>query len=134
MQAQLAEAILADDGTSEDASSILLDDARSRRASNAGLRGRGQDHERQFLVGNEDEDDPADDVRSFGSSASIDDEPERGKLSSLLDNAAARASHLDFDRYGESSGDEDLNAEPPMRKGNGLAAKAGTIMVRIHFF
>ena len=53
---QLAEAILSDDGELdfEDASSILLDDTRSRLAP--GRAGDGVDHERQFLVGNDDDD------------------------------------------------------------------------------
>ena len=66
---QLAEAILSDDGEPdfEDASSILLDDTRSRRLS--GLRTEGEDHETQFLVGN-DEDEAEregleDEVQSF---------------------------------------------------------------------
>ena len=124
---QLAEAILAEDGEPEDASSILLDDTRSRRASNSVADAR--DHERQFLVG-DDEEDLADEVRSFRSSVSMDDESERSKLGPLLHNTSARTSHLDVTTYGQPSRDEDDEDEPALKKGNSLASKAGTIMVR----
>lgn len=128
---QLAEAILLDDDD-EDSSSILLDDARSRRIS-SGID--GQDHERQFLVGGdeEEEDALADEVRSFRSSVSMDEEREqqKGKLGLLMNNASARMSHLDVHASqdeGEGSQHEGA-AEGKKPKNGGLAAKAGIILV-----
>lgn len=128
---QLAEAILSDDTDPEDASSILLDDTRSHRMS--ALDEEGQDHERQFLVGNAD-DDLADEVRSFRSSASMDDELERRKASpGLLYNVDARMSHLDV-TYGAGPSHGAVDDGTVSRRGNGsLAAKAGTIMVSPSF-
>ncbi|KAF7792216.1 hypothetical protein EIP86_003250 [Pleurotus ostreatoroseus] len=129
----LAEAILSDDSEPGDASSIMLEDTRSHRAS--ALDEEGQDHERQFLVGNAEEDELADEVRSFRSSASMDGEPEpgRGTLGSLLHNADARMSHLDVS-YGAGAGRGAEDDGGAARRGGGsLAAKAGTIMVRSAF-
>ena len=123
-----------DDG---DESSILLDDTRSRRISSAGVE--GQDHERQHLVGDdEDEEDGlADEVRSFRSSASMDEDrnQHKGKLDAIMNNASARMSHLDvhaqLDEGEGSQTDGIIDAKKP-KEGN-LASKAGIILVRSVF-
>lgn len=127
---QLAEAILLDDDDG-DASSILLDDARSRRISAGDVD--GQAHERQLLVGNGEDEDEAleDEVRSFRSSASMDEDPgqQKAKYASLMNNASARMSHLEVhtsEAEGSQAGDVAEGIKP---KGGNLAAKAGIILV-----
>lgn len=125
--ALLADAILSDDTEPEDASSIHLEDTRSRRISDSGVD--GQDHERQFLVGNDDEEEQGleDEVQSFRSSASMDGEGERAKIGSLLGNSNARMSHLDVPGMSRAGEDED-GSGPSGKRGGGLAAKAGIIL------
>ncbi|KAJ3559646.1 hypothetical protein NM688_g217 [Phlebia brevispora] len=122
----LAEAILSEEAEAEDASSILLDDTRSHR--NTVTEEEGQDHERQFLVGDAEDEELEDEVRSFRSSASMDDEPERGKLDALMHNAAARTSYLNVSHGAGPSHDAEDDSGRTPRRGGGLAAKAGTIM------
>ncbi|KAI0088334.1 major facilitator superfamily domain-containing protein [Irpex rosettiformis] len=127
--ALLADAILSDQGD-EDASSILLDDTRSRRISQAGSE--MQDPERQFLVGNDDGDEhPEDEVHSFRSSASMDEDRNRPKpeYGSLMQNDSARMSHLDVHGVGGSGSHLEVGAldHNKPRDGN-LAAKAGIIL------
>ncbi|KIP03126.1 hypothetical protein PHLGIDRAFT_111240 [Phlebiopsis gigantea 11061_1 CR5-6] len=128
--ALLAEAILSDDGELdfEDASSIHLDDTRSRIAP---------DHERQFLVGADEEEEQEqegleDEVRSFRSSVSMDDEEQRPKLNSIMSNSSARMSHLDVPGAQSSRGfgdaDGELSGAPREKTRGGLAAKAGIIL------
>lgn len=129
--ALLAEAILEESDDIEDANSIVLDDTRSRRLSD---RSDGEEHERQFLVGHADEDEPEpleDEVQSFRSSVSMDTEQQRAKAELFMHNATARRSHLDV---GTTSGSRltlhaDHDETPPKeKKGGGLAAKAGIIL------
>lgn len=116
---QLAEAILSEDA-SEEASSILLNDSRTRLHST-------DEPERQFLVG-QDEDD-YEEVRSMSSTASIDtaeddidhERPRSGL--GLMSNEVARMSHLDV-----HTGDIEDDVVGT-RRGGGLAAKAGIILV-----
>ena len=106
----------------------MLDDTRTRRISNSNVE--ALEPERQFLVGNDEDEDLADEVRSFRSSASMDEEDasDRGH-GPLMSNNTARTSHLDVGHFGDSNRDEYEDSEHFPRKGNGLAAKAGTIMV-----
>ncbi|KAI0658261.1 MFS general substrate transporter [Cubamyces menziesii] len=149
----LAEAILTEDvPENEDAGSIMLHDTRTRRHS-------GDEHERQFLVGeDEDEDDGGadghlgrpksleEDVQSFSSNASMDDlsRPSSrqaaragvSRLGGLLDNAAARTSHLDVHSLALAQDDEatlhgDDDDDDDGKRRPGLAAKAG-IIIGIH--
>ncbi|KAI0694137.1 major facilitator superfamily domain-containing protein [Cytidiella melzeri] len=129
--ALLADAILSDEDE-EDASSILLDDTRSRRVSQVGAE--SQDPERQLLVGNhqeEEEENLADEVRSFGSSASMDEDqhPLKTGSESLMHDESARTSHLDVRDAGApgSSYAENSGADRKLKDGN-LAAKAGIIL------
>lgn len=130
---QLAEAILEDDTEIEDANSIVLDDARARRLSG---HGDGEDHERQFLVGNDEEEEHEeleDEVQSFRSSMSMDTEQERAKAELFMNNASARRSHLDVHVASSSRLSLHLDGEGEVakeKKGGGLAAKAGIILVR----
>ncbi|KAI0355283.1 MFS general substrate transporter [Trametes cingulata] len=150
----LAEAILTEDAPgNEDANSIVLHDTRTRRHSGDITLG-GDEHERQFLVGedeDEDEQHPArprsleEDVQSFSSNASMDDhdeEPTRRPTSRqavhdretegvLLNNLAARTSHLDVHSL---SADDDATLhddDDDAKRRPGLAAKAG-IIIGIH--
>ena len=89
---QLAEAILTEQAPGEESRAIVLTDTRTRRRSGSPTLG-GDDHERQFLVGEDDDDElytahtsqlpppREDDVRSFSSNASMDssDSDERPK-------------------------------------------------------
>ena len=136
----------------EDAGSIMLHDTRTRRHS-------GDEHERQFLVGeDEDEDDGGadghlgrpksleEDVQSFSSNASMDDlsRPSSrqaaragvSRLGGLLDNAAARTSHLDVHSLALAQDDEatlhgDDDDDDDGKRRPGLAAKAGIISVSL---
>lgn len=112
----LAEAILSEDGQ-EDRGSILLNDTRSRHADGTAT----ENEERQFLVG-EDEDD-YEEVRSFRSSASIDsqDGEERERHNNIMGNVRARTSHLEVHTTEDTS-------MPKRSRGGGLAAKAGIIL------
>ncbi|EKM56768.1 uncharacterized protein PHACADRAFT_254080 [Phanerochaete carnosa HHB-10118-sp] len=129
--ALLAEAILEDDTEIEDANSIVLDDTRSRRLSG---RGGGEEYERQFLVGNDEDEEREgleDEVQSFRSSVSMDTEQERAKAELFMNNASARRSHLNVNDA--SSSRLSLHADyeesiPKEKKGGGLAAKAGIIL------
>ncbi|KAI8980631.1 MFS general substrate transporter [Trametes punicea] len=102
----LAEAILTEDAPGNgDGGSIMLHDTRTRRQSgDVGLG--GDEHERQFLVGSDEEEDEQhdrdaiahgrthsieEDVQSFSSNASMDGEPARGHLSRPSSRQAARA-------------------------------------------
>ncbi|KAH8102283.1 MFS general substrate transporter [Cristinia sonorae] len=107
----LAEAILSED-SAEETSSIRLSDSRTGHQST-------DNEERQFLVGDSDEDD-YEEIRSVSSAASLDDEGQqnRGGLG-LMSNESARQSHLDVRP-------EDERAKP--KRGGGLAAKAGIIL------
>ncbi|OSD01111.1 MFS general substrate transporter [Trametes coccinea BRFM310] len=163
----LAEAILTEDAPgAEDSGSIMLHDTRThRRSGDVGLA--VDEHERQFLVGSDEEDDEdehrtphpepraashslEEDVQSFSSNASMDDEPAQPHLSrpnsrqaarsggrdededaGLFGNLAARRSHLDVHSLAPSDdatlhGDDD-DAKPRP----GLASKAG-IIIGIH--
>ena len=122
---------MSDEGD-EEAASILLDDTRSRRISQAGSE--AQDPERQFLVGNDEDGDEhlEDEVRSFRSSTSMDDDRDgrKHKYGSLMQNDSARMSHLDVHGAGSSQTHLEvgvLDGSKP-RDGN-LAAKAGIILV-----
>jgi solute carrier family 45, member 1/2/4 len=124
---QLADAILSDPND-EDASSILLDDTRSRRIGNE-----VQDPERQLLVGNEDEDENLEDeVRSFRSSASMDEDQDqqRNRIGSLMQNDSARMSHLDVHGSGASGSRLGGGVDGGKTNEGSLAAKAGIILVR----
>lgn len=108
-----------------------MDDARSRRISAGDVD--GQAHERQLLVGSgEDEDDALEDeVRSFRSSASMDEEPDqqKAKYASLMNNASARMSRLEVHTSeGEGSQAGGVVEGKKPKEGN-LAAKAGIILV-----
>lgn len=129
---QLADAILSDgDVEHEDASSIHLDDTRSRLLFDRD--GEGATHERQFLVGNDEDEEPEgleDEVQSFRSSVSMDTEQERAKIGSFMNNSSARMSHLDVHQGSSRALDEDGDGEVPKeKKGGSLAAKAGIILV-----
>ncbi len=118
----------------EDAASILLDDTRSRRISQAGSE--AQDPERQFLVGNDEDGDEhlEDEVRSFRSSASMDEDrnQHKHKYGSLMQNDSARMSHLDVHGAGVSGSHlEDGTLHNNKPKDGNLAAKAGIILVSV---
>lgn len=126
---QLAEAILSEDGADDrDASSIMLADTRHRS------RPASPDEERQFLVAGPDEEGEGleAEVRSFRSSVSIDgEEQEDGALrlqqerrGEFMANSTARASHLQVQDTDELAWEAEEG-----RKGGGLAAKAGIILV-----
>lgn len=130
---QLAEAILADDGADDrDASSIMLADTRHRS------RPASPDEERQFLVAGPGDDDEGSgleaEVRSFRSSASMDGEEQEGdayrlqqeRRGEFMANSAARASHLQVHGNDEPAWDGEEG-----KKGGGLAAKAGIILVSL---
>ncbi|KAI0943211.1 hypothetical protein AcW1_002427 [Taiwanofungus camphoratus] len=153
----LAEAILTEGSSAnEDASSIMLQDTRTRRASGDIALG-GDEHERQFLVGDDEDDEDEDEdenvtlrddertrkeeedreleeeVRSFRSSASMDSSDEPGdrdgvreRRDAFMNNATARTSHLDVGMPDEN---DDTHEEGETR--SGLAAKAG-IIIGIH--
>ncbi len=104
--------------------------------------GEGQDHERQFLVGDEEgaEDGLEDEVRSFRSSVSMDNEIEQSKLGTFMGNSAARASYLDVrspegsSRHVGDSGTEQHSGTEQQQPGKkGLASKAGIIIVSLRF-
>lgn len=102
----------------DEANSILLNDSRTGQLS-------ADEQERQFLVGQDEEDD-YEEVRSVSSAATSDipgDEDERPNSGlGLMSNQNARMSHLDVHTGGN----------PGFRKqGSGLAAKAGIILVGI---
>ncbi|CAL1709454.1 unnamed protein product [Somion occarium] len=119
----LAEAILTADSP-DDTAAILLSDTRTSRRSGDITLG-ADEHERQFLVGDdEDENGLADEVRSFGSSASMDSQEgsgERIRANTLMNNADARMSHVHVDDLAHD------HVDGPRREG-GLAAKAGVIL------
>ncbi|KAI0926618.1 hypothetical protein AcV7_010403 [Taiwanofungus camphoratus] len=153
----LAEAILTEGSSAnEDASSIMLQDTRTRRASGDIALG-GDEHERQFLVGDDEDDEDEDEdenvtlrddertrkeeedreleeeVRSFRSSASMDSSDEPGdrdgvreRRDAFMNNPTARTSHLDVGMPDEN---DDTHEEGEAR--SGLAAKAG-IIIGIH--
>ena len=124
----------------------MLHDTRTRRHS-------GDEHERQFLVGeDEDEDDGhlgrpkslEEDVQSFSSNASMDDVSRPSsrqaaragvsRLGGLLDNAAARTSHLDVHSLALAQDDEATlhgDDDDDGKRRPGLAAKAGIIIVSL---
>lgn len=58
----------------------------------------------------------------------MDGEGERAKVGSLLGNANARMSHLDVPGMSRAGEDED-GSGPSGKRGGGLAAKAGIILV-----
>ena len=160
---QLAEAILTEGASPiEDTHSIMLNDTRTSRRSGDIVF--NADDERQFLVGKDedDEDDQTpdldrrrdhqvdheadnalqDEVRSFGSSASMDSDShelerqaERSQLRNLstgMVNEQARMSHLDVNVMSPVSPDGDgyvAGIEDKSHSGS-LAAKAGIIIVR----
>lgn len=108
----------------------MLADTRTRRSPDPASV--AADPERQFLVGSDDEDEGLEaEVRSFRSSASMDAQ-ERGheaqglrvRQEEFMGNAFARASHLDV-----QSDIDDLGDVAGGRRGSGLAAKAGIIIV-----
>ncbi|OSX58127.1 hypothetical protein POSPLADRAFT_1153941 [Postia placenta MAD-698-R-SB12] len=99
----LAEAILTSDDSKEDTGSIMLADTRTRRSPDPASV--AADPERQFLVGSDDED-------------------EGLEAEEFMGNAFARASHLDV-----QSDIDDLGVVAGGRRGSGLAAKAGIIIV-----
>ncbi|KAL7284922.1 hypothetical protein ACG7TL_000010 [Trametes sanguinea] len=163
----LAEAILTEDAPgAEDSGSIMLHDTRTRRRS-GDVSLAVDEHERQFLVGSDEEDDEdehrthhpepraashslEEDVQSFSSNASMDDEPAQAHLSrpnsrqaarnggrdddedaGLFGNLAARRSHLDVHSLAPSD-DATLHGEEDDAKPRpGLASKAG-IIIGIH--
>ncbi|KAI0340319.1 MFS general substrate transporter [Trametopsis cervina] len=125
--ALLADAILSE-ANNEDTSSIVLDDTRSRRISQPGVE---SDPERQFLVASDEEDETLEDeVRSFRSSASMDEDREQvtNTYGSLMNNPSARMSHLDV-HGGASDGLHDESAAAKSPEAGSLAAKAGIILV-----
>lgn len=115
----------------------MLNDTRTSRRSGDIVLG-ADDHERQFLVGKDDEDeddvegDLQDEVQSFRSSAALDGpdrEVERSQLRNLstsMTNVQARVSHLDVHVVPE----DELIAEDDTSHSDSLAAKAGIIIVR----
>lgn len=146
--AQLAEAILTDDGPgNEDAGSIVLEDTRTRQRS-GDFALAVDDGERQFLVGSDDEDQDGavmhtareEDVQSFSSDASMEEErPTRSRSTSVdrererarhpLRNLGARTSHLNVHSLAD---EQDMDGEADGAKPrSGLAAKAGIIIVSI---
>ena len=109
----------------------MLADTRTRHRS----RPASPDEERQFLVagpGDEDEEGLEAEVRSFRSSASMDGEEQDGDVlreqrerrGEFMANSAARASHLQV----HGSDEPEWEGEEG-KKGGGLAAKAGIILV-----
>ncbi|KAI0665836.1 hypothetical protein C8Q78DRAFT_1072817 [Trametes maxima] len=101
----LAEAILTEDTPgNEDANSIILHDTRTRRLS-GDVTLVGDAHERQFLVGEDEEDEDGaredtrkdrsrsleEDVQSFSSNASMDEDEDEGNTSRPTSRQAARA-------------------------------------------
>ncbi|KAI0365167.1 MFS general substrate transporter [Pilatotrama ljubarskyi] len=149
----LAEAILTEDGPgNEDAGSIILHDTRTRRPS-GDIALSGDEHERQFLVGEDEDEDEhpvrsrslEEDVQSFSSNASMDDpddEPTRRPTSRqavhdretegvLLNNLAARTSHLDVHSLAADDDTTLHDDDDGGKRRPGLAAKAG-IIIGIH--
>ncbi|KAI0752960.1 MFS general substrate transporter [Daedaleopsis nitida] len=121
----LAEAILTE-APGDDV--IVLSDTRTHRRSGS-ITLAGDDNERQFLVGNDDEDDePASSLDGDGRP-----KPHRRSPSSsadedgLLRNVAARTSHFDVHSLGSEAFTLHEADEHP-RTGGGLAAKAGIIL------
>ncbi|GJE99408.1 hypothetical protein PsYK624_156660 [Phanerochaete sordida] len=131
LSVQLAEAILEDGDETDEVNSIVLDDTHSRMLSD---RSEGEDHERQFLVRtDEDEEREAleDDVQSFRSSVSMDTDTQRAKADLFMHNTDARRSHLNVDGPSSSRLSLHVGGEegaPKEKKGESLAAKAGIIL------
>ncbi|KAM5539805.1 hypothetical protein V8D89_006618 [Ganoderma adspersum] len=152
----LAEAILTEGSPDEEGTGIVLNDSRTRRRSGS-VTLRGDDQERQFLVGSDDEDDSPDQLytapttaqpvvdRETGSRRSLvmEQDPHRRTPSregddeeashAFLQNAAARASHVDMHLLSISDSDtiHDGHDVSKGKAGSGLAEKAG-IIIGIH--
>ncbi|OCH90826.1 MFS general substrate transporter [Obba rivulosa] len=148
----LAEAILTEQVSSGDAASIMLLDTRTGRRSGDMVLGADED-ERQFLVGDDEDENENDiarlndsmrrrsverdleeEVRSFRSSASIDSAdglgvPGHVQEHGLMRNVAARMSHLDV--HGGAPLEDEEDGAVDANEGGGLAAKAG-IVIGIH--
>ncbi|TBU52093.1 MFS general substrate transporter [Dichomitus squalens] len=135
----LAEAILTEDAHDGEAPVIVLNDTRSRRRSGS-LTLAGDDQERQFLVGSEDEDDSPNQLYTAPTTAQSPhrrspsrEDDDTGASHVFLQNAMARTSHVDVHSVSLSD-PETLHADleaPRGKAGSGLAAKAG-IIIGIH--
>ncbi|KAK7678039.1 hypothetical protein QCA50_018980 [Cerrena zonata] len=123
----LAEAILTSDSPDE-SHTILLSDTRTSRRSGDIVFDSDDQERQQFLVGDdEDENGLADEVRSFRSSVSMDEQDgahDRPHVNTLMGNANARMSHI---QVGDLADEQAREVAVPKR-GGGLAAKAGVIL------
>lgn len=111
----------------------MLSDTRTSRRSGDIVFDSDDQERQQFLVGEDEDEDPlADEVRSFRSSASMDEQDgaHDRPTNTLMSNASARMSHI---QVGDLV-DEQANGAVEPRKGGGLAAKAGVILVSNDLF
>ncbi|RDX45599.1 MFS general substrate transporter [Lentinus brumalis] len=140
----LAEAILTEQTPGEDGGSILLNDTRTRRSGSLHLG--GDDHERQFLVGEDEEDEetPApllrkhdidartlsleEDVRSFSSNASMDSTSSSGSVDSDGRPKPHKRSHSSSARHSGDGIHDGGDDEPRAGLGLGLLQNANARM------
>ncbi|KAI1790011.1 MFS general substrate transporter [Ganoderma leucocontextum] len=131
----LAEAILTEGSPDEEGTGIVLNDTRSRRRSGS-VTLQGDDRERQFLVGSDDEDDSPDQLYTAPTTAQpshrrtpSSEGDDEGASHAFLQNAA-RTSHVDMYSLAMSDSDSirDDHDASKGKVGSGLAEKAGVII------